>query len=408
MSRLLGLLLLGQLVTSKVARVAENKEVLQKFWPWDEHTTEAPDEKLDNCDEKKFPNIEEGFRGYNVIRGTMMIGGTDLDGYRSMIFDYNKEKCAQIPFGNIAGHNLASCSSHESFQFIESSSAFVKKTGSSSGSGGGFQVGSETKVSVTIPLEEAGIPAEVGLEATIPPLYQTSGSNSKNFQNMMAGADSKSISIGRLSKKCSAYTYSLQPYSPLPLHSGFKNALQKLSHCWNHTAIIEQLTKNKCAQDFLNSYGTHYIKSATFGALITTTSVMDRVKANSASSDFRRDCTKSSSGWSLFGLVGNSHTKEECNNLMETSKSVQESGLDAITTVTVGKRLEEFKDPSLEYSPEIIQRNLAPLSELFTEHYMGNLHPPIDYDAIRPWIDGKITNYCQTFKAQHHCNHAVR
>ena len=76
--RLLGLLLLGQLVTSKVARVAEDREVLQKFWPFDKSTTEAPEEKLDNCDEKKYPNIEEGFRGYNVIRGTMMIGGTDL------------------------------------------------------------------------------------------------------------------------------------------------------------------------------------------------------------------------------------------------------------------------------------------------------------------------------------------
>ena len=135
---------------------------------------------------------------------------------------------------------------------------------------------------------------------------------------------------------------------------------------------------------------------------------MDRAKANSATSDFRRDCTKSSSGWSLFGLLGGEKEKEECTKLLETSKSVKESGLEYITTVTVGKRLEEFKDPSLEYSPEIIQRDLAPLSELFTENYMGNLHPPIDYDAIRPWIDGMITNYCQTFKAQHHCNHAVR
>ena len=175
MLRLLCLLLLG--------RVAEDKEVLQKFWPWDKSTTEPPEEKLDNCDEKKYPNIEEGFRGYNVIRGTMMIGGTDLDGYRSMIFDHNKEKCGQAPFGNIAGHNLASCSSHEIFQFIESSSAFVKKTASSSGSGGGFSVGTETKVSVSIPLEEAGIPAEVGLEKTIPPLYQTSSSNGKHFQH---------------------------------------------------------------------------------------------------------------------------------------------------------------------------------------------------------------------------------
>ena len=397
------------ITTSKVTdRRADEGE--KRVWGWDEQTTEAPllgDSLLgapwDNCDEKKYPNIEQGFRGYNVVLGTKLIVGIHDDGYKGMIFDHNKEKCSPVPFQNIAGNNKGSCSSTESYQFMENSNEFVKKTSTSTNSETHFQVGSETTISVNIPLEEVGVPGEVGVEKTIPPLYQTSSSNSKDIQNMVSGSDSKKVSIAKLSKKCSAYTYELQPDSPLPLHPGFVQAVQKLNKCWNKTA-----TENKCAQGLLRNYGTHYIKSATFGALVMTTSVMDRGKADSASREFRKDCTRSSSGWSLFGVIGGGHSKEECNKLLETTAAVEESGFDATTTFSVGKTLDEFKDPHGDYKPEIIQREFAPLSEIFTESYMGDLSPPVDYDEIRPWLDGKISNYCLTFKAEHHCNHAVR
>ena len=88
---------------------------------------------------------------------------------------------------------------------------------------------------------------------------------------------------------------------------------------------------------------------------------------------------------------------------------MKNSGLKRTSTVSVGKTFEEFANPVKKYTPVMINRYLAPISELFIKSYMGKILPPIDYDAIRPWFDGRIANYCEVFKGDRdRCDHVVR
>ena len=251
--------------------------------------------------------------------------------------------------------------------------------------------------------------AKVGAGFTIPPILKSLASNNKRTQKLATSIDSKEVITSIASTHCKRYAYQLQSYSPPFFHSAFKSGLATLNRCWNASA---DATPNsfQCARNFIESYGTHFIKRATFGAKVTTTRVMDYGKANKVSRQSLDDCTRSQSTWSALAVFTAGDKSSECQNNLSTGFSIDQSGLQTEHTESVGCK------PSVDYGedgpfpPEIIEKTLAPLSDLFTSDYMTEerVGEAIDYKGIGPWLYNKILDYCVLFKSEHHCKHTTR
>ena len=251
--------------------------------------------------------------------------------------------------------------------------------------------------------------ASAGVGFKIPPIWKSLASNNEIEQKITTSIDSKQVTTTKASTNCKRYSYQLQPYSPPAFHSAFKLGLAQLNRCWNAPANASP-NSYQCARDFINAYGTHFVKRATFGAKVTTTRVLDFEKANKQSRQTLDNCTRSQSTWSVLGIYTSGDTSSECQNELSTGHSISRSGLQKEDTESVGCK------PSVDYGsdgpfpPEIIEKTLAPISDLFTSEYMTleRVGTSIDFEGIRPWLSDKIVDYCVLFKSQYHCKHTTR
>ena len=251
--------------------------------------------------------------------------------------------------------------------------------------------------------------ASVSVGFNIPPIWKSLASNSEREQRIATSIDSKQVTTTKASTHCKRYSYQLQRYSPPTFHSAFKFGLAQMNQCWNAPADASP-NSYQCARDFINAYGTHFVKRATFGAKVTTTRVLDFEKANKQSRQTLDNCTRSQSTWSALGVYTSGDSSSECQNDLSTGHSISRSGLQKEETESVGCK------PSVDYGfdgpfpPEIIEKTLAPISDLFTSEYMTleRVGTAIDFEGIRPWLSDKIVDYCVLFKSQYHCKHTTR
>ena len=251
--------------------------------------------------------------------------------------------------------------------------------------------------------------AKAGISFTIPPIAKSLSSSNERIQKIATSIESKQVITSVASTHCKRYAYQLQRYSPPAFHSAFKKGLIELNKCWNASAAT-QPNSFQCARNFIDAYGTHFVKRAVFGAKVSTTRVMDFGKANNESAQTLDDCTRGQSTWSALGTFTVGDKNSSCQNDLSTGSSIQHSGLQKEHTESVGCK------PSVDYGddgpfpPEIIEKTLAPLSDLFNPVYMTEerVGIAIDFEGIGPWLYDKILDYCVLFKKEYHCKHTNR
>ena len=251
--------------------------------------------------------------------------------------------------------------------------------------------------------------AKAGIGFTIPPIAKSLASSNERVQTIATSIDSKQVITTVASTHCKRYAYQLQSYSPPAFHAAFKRGLVELNKCWNASADAN-INSFQCARNFIDAYGTHFVKRAIFGAKVTTTRILDFGKANNQSQKTLDDCTRSQSTWSALGVFTDGDKSSDCQNDLSTGTSISHSGLQKEHTESVGCK------PSVEYGddgpfpPEIIEKTLGPISDLFTSEFMTieRVGTVIDFEGIGPWLYDKILDYCILFKSQHHCKHTNR
>jgi len=251
--------------------------------------------------------------------------------------------------------------------------------------------------------------AKAGISFTIPPIAKSLSSSNERIQKIATSIESKQVITSVASTHCKRYAYQLQSYSPPAFHSAFKKGLIELNKCWNASGDARP-NSFQCARNFIDAYGTHFVKRAVFGAKVSTTRVMDFGKANNESAQTLDDCTRGQSTWSALGTFTVGDKDSACQNDLSTGSSIQHTGLQKEHTESVGCK------PSVDYGddgpfpPEIIEKTLAPLSDLFNPVYMTEerVGIAIDFEGIGPWLYDKILDYCVLFKNEYHCKHTNR
>ena len=251
--------------------------------------------------------------------------------------------------------------------------------------------------------------AKAGFSFTVPPIAKSLASNNERVQTIATSIDSKQVITTEASTHCKKYAYQLEKYSPPAFHHAFKRGVVELNKCWNATADAS-INSFQCARNFINAYGTHFVKRATFGAKVTTTRILDYGKAHNQSQKTLDDCTRSQSTWSALGLFTDGDKTSECQNDLSTGNMISQTNLQKEYTQSVGCKPSVDYGEDGPYAPEIIEKSLSPLSDLFTPEFMNKerVGASINFESIGPWLYDKILDYCVLFKSEYHCKHTNR
>jgi len=97
-------------------------------------------------DTESYPNIAEGFKGYDIILGNLILGENDDNGLRSLIFDEAAERSGPVRFNNIAGHSLKQCTKNFESKFINNVDDFLESTVRTDSTDGSRRAGQEVNI----------------------------------------------------------------------------------------------------------------------------------------------------------------------------------------------------------------------------------------------------------------------
>merc|ERR1719348_313056 len=112
-------------------------------------------------------------------------------------------------------------------------------------------------------LEEGPVSAEVS--RTIPPIYQSSGSNSRVMQDISSRLTKKGQKVTRSKFSCYEYEFEIYSAQHPVLTTQFKEKVEKLDKCLQQRgAAIAYSARtsmhDSCVKSFFINYGTHYIR----------------------------------------------------------------------------------------------------------------------------------------------------
>lgn len=331
-------------------------------------------------------------------------------------------------FGNIAGNDLNRCDGSVRADFIETSEEFRESIMRKRESGNNFKVGSEVEVSgevsanadaVKVPVvgTAVGVGANVGASTTIPPLSQSSSSNSQVMLQLLEGIESRNQSVTRAGFTCYEHEFEITEYQHPTFASQFLSAVDSLESCLlpdssspQDSLIIPGKTsaQDDCAIKFFKNYGTHYIKAARFGSKMSILTLVDSKTASLASKDEVEKCAANNNQWSAIGIVGGGSNTAGCiANLSESTISSTKVVEEEIV-VTVGSRpkvdVRAWADQMGK--PEIVHKTIAPISDIFTTDFMKELSFKENGDAtIKESLETYLFNYCGLFRSE--CNYVV-
>jgi len=379
--------------------------------------TEECSKCLVDCREDvQYPNIAQGFRGYNPVLGNLLPLGTSKDpGYKAIIFDEESERVGSTRFGNTAGSALNRCNGNVRADFFQSSEEFLSSITEMEGSQGGFKVGPELKISGKFGKKGAAISAST----TIPPIYQSMGSNSEVMTDTTNDMTINDRRVARSRFQCYSYEFDIKDAQHPKLTKNFKNYVVMLDDCLSSLSDYTKKTEenNECVRKFIENYGTHYIKSARFGSAMSVITIIDNRVEFNASRQQIEECATESDQWSMVGLVGGGGMSKKCEDSIFDKNSVSQNMILTEKTVTIGSR------PKADYTewakqddiPEIIYKEIAPVSELFTKQFLKNKNGYVidddRFDAdgnakVKQFLDNYILDYCFLFPSQ--CTHVVK
>ena len=179
-----------------------------------------------------MPNIGYTLDGYDILKGNPLTTGTTPDpGYRQAIFDasYTGKVTADQRYKIPDGMEIKSCSGSCSMSFGSSLISGAQK----------YQSTLEEKASADFNGWGASFSASVD--------YKTVSTSTKNESTFVTQSD----------VSCCAYVTSILHYDPPPLTKNFLTGVNSLPTNYEKSTYRE----------FINNFGTHYIKDATMGAL---------------------------------------------------------------------------------------------------------------------------------------------
>lgn len=392
------------------------------------------------ADLTSFPNIGNAFVGYDIVLGDP----TERDdrGYRGFIFDEAHERSGPVRFENTYARENNACDQQIKSTTITSGEKYLESVFHHEGFGFGLQLGSEVGVGAEvggmvgadlstglppfgIPFSIPGLPfptnvnipgvegptlkssvsPKVSLNTKIPPLLQASSSNTKQMKNIISNLESDIFSLSKSTAKCYSYTVEIREVHHPTLKKQFIKTVKRLDLCYK---------KNKgsdCAKSFFKHYGTHYISRALFGSKITRTKMLDNENSNSLSKRDKEDCLSGQAKASLLGLISPQANKNKCKGLDISTEKLRAYNVVEETVVTIGSRprktLEDWANQNDD--PDIIEKEIAPISNLFTEYFMDIEElKDVDYKHIKLWMEDQILSYCSIFKGERRCNHVTR
>jgi len=357
------------------------------------------------CRPDTFPNIGQGFRGYNLILGDSLAIEGD-PGYKNHIFDEETERRNDVRFSNTAGYKRDQCDATIYSDFLSMTEDFLSSVTTINGDGSKFNVGADTDVSVSA--------KGVEVSGNIPPLYQSMNSNSKITNEVSKGFFSQEMKVTRTKSSCTTYEFTIKEAQHPVLTTMFEDALKALDICLKDLTNYDSKTTvhDDCVRLFFDNYGTHYLENAVFGSKLSVLTVMKGEVLNHFEQSDISDCAKQDTTWSFMGLFGGGHQSEKCKNSVfgeseQYSEMVQEKHI-----LTVGSRpAEKYSEwAGQDEKPEIIFKKVSPISDLMTEHFLckdGSVEcvvPMTSGEArMKEFIEKYTVEYCSLFPD--HCNY---
>jgi len=357
---------------------------------------------LESCrEEDAYPNIGQGFRGYNVIKGDPL--ATDGDpGYQAHIFDEEPERAGLVRFGNTAGSDLNRCNGNVKADFIGTSEEFFSSVTETKGTQNGYHVGPEMEISGSFGKD--GVEASASRD--IPPIYQSMASNSKIMMDTMTNMNSQETKTTRSRFNCYEYEFEIKEAQHPQLRQEFENEVAKLDVNLASLADYSDKTEDhdRAVKFFFEQFGTHYIKSARFGSTMSVITVLDKKAEYSGSHHNLEECSTENSKWSFLGLFGGGKVSNKCKgSVFDEDSSANKLVVDS-SVMLVGSRpaatYDEWAQNNLG-SPEIIHKTVAPISELLTKNFLTKLgEDRFDSDGvakIKTLLDHFTLDYCRLF-----------
>eukprot|EP00112_Aurelia_sp_Birch-Aquarium-sp1_P022745 Seg652.2 transcript_id=Seg652.2/GoldUCD/mRNA.D3Y31 product="hypothetical protein" protein_id=Seg652.2/GoldUCD/D3Y31 len=316
-----------------------------------------PQDCINTGARKTFPDIDYATFGYNIIRGFPLAIGHD-PGLTRPIFkaDYSDAKITSdcrysVPKGWIVVPDV-SCVASFSSNIVKDTYELTKAIEASvEVSGGGFWV---------------------------------EFSASTEFKHMSSVVSSRQFVYVNSQARCDYYLSTLDVVQPPPLDPSF-------------IIIAKAIQTQKDVFDFLDLYGTHFLKQVTFGARFV---FEDKMKT----SDFQTmeqnsvDVKASASYAGLMRIGGSAHLSyDERVKATEYRKYVETSvvSVGAVPSPNGGHLVWASK---VKENPIPTKYKLAEIDDLFTANYMEGTG--IDYTTISQLIKSSKSAYCNNLQTK--------
>ena len=304
-----------------------------------------------------FPNIDYAFAGYDIVKGYPLTTARD-PGFKKAIFkaDYVRGKsngdCRYLVPKGVKALQDVSCDVSFKSDTVRNTAEFHKSLATSASvEGGGFGFS-----------------------------FSASASYQKKTSEMSSGEYVYIISKAQ----CTSYFSEIDLSSLPPFDEGFQSFATKLEGA---------SSTDQDVSDFIETYGTHFLESVTFGSSYTQEHRMKSTDYKTMSSQ-KFGVTARASYSGLFSAGGGfSLDSEQQAAASEFNKKVETS------TVTVGSAPPSNGDAMtwasvVKESPVPIKYKLRPIADLFTTKF-GNNKPTV-YEKLK---DAPLKS-CRLIKSQ--------
>ena len=321
------------------------------------------DRNLQECQgpflKKSFPDIDYALQGYNVLKGYPQAIGHD-PGLTHPIFyaDYSQERQTSdcrysLPSGIYAAPDVSCITSFKSEEITTSYQFSKSLSAQANVQGGGWGVS-----------------------------FSASAGYKEATSEMSTGQSVYVMSIA----SCKYYSTNIDLTAPPPFEAGFLRWSEKLVEASDEEVI-----------DFINYYGTHYLKEVTFGAKYIYQHKMSSSSYKTlSSSEFSVSVQASYSGlFSVGGGFGLDSSQSQAASRF--SKNVE------TTTIAVGAPPPSNGDAmtwasTVKDTPVPVYYSMASIEELFTPRFM--FHVSFDYNKVREKLENarESGKYCSTLR----------
>ena len=188
---------------------------------------------------------------------------------------------------------------------------------------------------------------------------------------------------------CTVYEVVLEQNKPPKFTDGFLRAAKRLENAGDTTAYF----------NFVNDYGTHYLRRAHMGARYAVESEVDQEKREEFSHDgFNLHLGAKLDFLSFFKIESNTDTQRNTTTKETFQRLRKENSI-----LTYGSPIPKDGDAitwanEVRKDPLPIRYTLSKITNLFDERFMENLETPLNYVEIKKQLTSYLDSYCENEK----------